>query len=267
MKAYLTLTRAWLTSFFRQRQQVFWSFFFPVFFIILFGSIFGRGDSDSSVKFKVGVVAPANLPPQFAWAPQVFHKVEVLDVEDGTLEHEQQQLRDSKIRALVVFPADFVERRTAAQPAEIKTYYDASQPQVGQTVTGIINQVLGGINLGLSGVQPALSVSKPEPLSAPGAGPKRSGGIDFLLPGILAMSIMQLGLFAAIPIVNLREKGILKRLRATPLTRSAIVGSQVSYRLIIGFIQTLTIILLGMAMFHFQMLGSWPVLLAVVIFG
>ena len=38
----------------------------------------------------------------------------------------------------------------------------------------------------------------------PGAG----SHIDYLLPGILAMTVMQLGLFTAIPLVVMREKGL-----------------------------------------------------------
>jgi hypothetical protein len=38
------------------------------------------------------------------------------------------------------------------------------------------------------------------------------------------MSIMQIGIFAAVPLVADREKGILKRLAATPLRRSQLVA-------------------------------------------
>ncbi len=42
------------------------------------------------------------------------------------------------------------------------------------------------------------------------------------------MSIMQVGIFAAIPLVADREKLILKRLAATPLRRWQLVGSNVA---------------------------------------
>ncbi len=78
---------------------------------------------------------------------------------------------------------------------------------------------------------------------------------------------MQLGLFTAIPIISMREKGILKRYRATPLPRPALVGSQITMRLVISLIQTFTIITLGSLVFKFHVQGSWLALIGLVIFG
>ena len=48
--------------------------------------------------------------------------------------------------------------------------------------------------------------------------------LSYLIPSILGMSLMQGGVFAAIPLVADREKLILKRLGATPLRRWQLVG-------------------------------------------
>jgi len=54
------------------------------------------------------------------------------------------------------------------------------------------------------------------------------------VPSILAMALMQLGVFAAVPLVQQREKGILKRIGATPLARWKLVGSNVLLRLVVA---------------------------------
>ena len=59
------------------------------------------------------------------------------------------------------------------------------------------------------------------------------------------MALMQLGIFAAIPLVAHREKNILKRLAATPLRRWKLVGSNVLMRLPIAVAQTMIIIGVG----------------------
>ena len=56
---------------------------------------------------------------------------------------------------------------------------------------------------------------------------------------------MQLGIFAAIPLVADRQKLILKRLAATPLKRWQLVGSNVLMRLLIALIQTVIIVGVG----------------------
>src|SRR2546426_4527770 len=81
--------------------------------------------------------------------------------------------------------------------------------------------------------------------------------ISYLVPSILGMSLMQLGVFAAIPLVADRQKLILKRLQATPLRRWQLVGSNVLMRLLIAVVQTAIIVGVGSVAFHRQIAGAW----------
>jgi len=83
----------------------------------------------------------------------------------------------------------------------------------------------------------------------------------------LAMSILFLGLFGSLPMVEWREKQVLKRLGATPLPRAAIVSSQVFYRVILALIQTLMIIAVARFAFQVNMVGNWFLLFGVVVLG
>ena len=64
---------------------------------------------------------------------------------------------------------------------------------------------------------------------------------------MLGLSVMQVGIFAAIPLVADREKLILKRLAATPLRRWQLVGSNVLMRLLIALVQAVIIVGVGVA--------------------
>jgi ABC-2 type transport system permease protein len=275
MRPYLNLVRAHLRSFFRERQQVFWSFFFPLFFMLLFGTIFGRSNDDNSkIRFDVGLVAPANIPPQFAWAPEVFRsKVGVLKVKEAGLDALTADLKAGNLRAIIVFPNDFSQRAASQQASDIRILTDASQPQMSSAVSGIIQTVLDKVNGGLAAAAtgqpppPVMVRARTESVSPGAETGKPRHGIDYLLPGILAMTVMQLGLFTAVALVVMREKGLLRRLRATPLPRMTIVLSQVTNRLIIGLIQAMVLVLIGVAVFHFQMSGSWPLVLAFIVYG
>ena len=70
------------------------------------------------------------------------------------------------------------------------------------------------------------------------------------------MSLMQVGIFAAIPLVADREKLILKRLGATPLRRWQLVGSNVLVRLLIAVVQTIIIVGVGTLFFGVETTGS-----------
>jgi ABC-2 type transport system permease protein len=70
------------------------------------------------------------------------------------------------------------------------------------------------------------------------------------------MALMQPGLFGAIPLVQQREKLILKRLNATPLPRWILVGSNVLMRLLVALVQTLLIVGVGARLFGVVIPGS-----------
>ena len=91
--------------------------------------------------------------------------------------------------------------------------------------------------------------------------------IDFLVPGILGLTIMQLGLFSvAFGFVQLKQTGTLRRLFATPTSPSYFLSAQVSSRLIIALVQVL--ILLGVGLwFGVQLVGSVIVVLALSVLG
>ena len=65
--------------------------------------------------------------------------------------------------------------------------------------------------------------------------------VDFLLPGILAMALMQLGLFGSLRVVSLREQKILKSLGATPLPRGLLIGAEVVMRILMAMLQACVI--------------------------
>ena len=66
---------------------------------------------------------------------------------------------------------------------------------------------------------------------------------------------MQVGIFAAIPLVADREKLILKRLAATPLRRWQLVGSNVLMRLLIALAQAVIIVGVGSLLFGVEIAG------------
>ncbi len=267
MRGYTTLTIAGLKSFVRDRAGLFWSLFFPLFLVVIFGAIFGKAGEEGSVKVPIGVVAPANLPPDVAWVPEILRtKVSALEASSGTVEHELAKLRAGKRRAVVVFPADFADTIHAGRQADIRIYADQSQPQMAGVAVSIIRNVLAAADKGLS-ASPTLLNPIEEKVEQPGEPRRKQRGIDFILPGILAMTIMQLGLFTAIPLVTMRERGILKRLRATPLTRPAFVGSQVTQRLLIALVQTTLLVGLASMLYGFRVAGSWFSVFGIVAIG
>ena len=162
-------------------------------------------------------------------------------------------MQDGEVDAVIVVPAGYGAGLAAAgagtgAPAQIEVYTDPSRQQLQGSVYQVVGSVLGVVNLG----------GRP-PMVVPIAQTVQTENLNFIsyfVPSILALSVMQVGVFAAVPLVADREKGILKRLSATPLRRWQLVGSNIVMRLLIALVQTVIIVGVGVAVFGVEVSGS-----------
>ncbi len=263
MKAYLAMVRSGLRSFVRDRGGLFWSFFFPMFFIFIFGSIMGRPEDELKVPIRIVM---QDSSPIVSWLPGVFEKNPTLQVKVTDLAGAKRDISQSKARAVVIFPEGSATSLENHTPIKVTVLADQTSPQMSGMAVGMIRSMLDSIEKSANKTPQMFAVGMGI-LSPSEVGKKPASGIDALLPGILAMTIMQLGLFSALPFIVMREKGILKRLRATPLPRATIIGAQVTQRVCIAFLQTAMILIFGTLFFHFHMQGSWLALAGLVVFG
>jgi ABC-2 type transport system permease protein len=245
-------------EFIRDRMGIFWTVAFPVFFIVLFGIIFSGG---GTTTFGVGVVVedPGQLGASLGKA---FSSVPAFRVTEGTRDEMVEKLKQGELDLVVVVPEGMSEAVTAGDTADVEVFYDPSNQTTSQVVLTIVEKVVEGFDQQVT-QRPTLLVVKPSAVTAEGL-----RAIDYLLPGILAMSLMQLGLFATAPaLVQLREQQVLRRIGATPLPRSTLLSTQVAFRLTIGLAQTLIIIVVGTLLFGVQVIGSLAMLAGVVLLG
>ena len=82
-----------------------------------------------------------------------------------------------------------------------------------------------------------------------GSGGGRLDYFDFVLPGLLAMGLMNFTMVGiAASVARFRELRILRRMTATPLSSSAFIVAQVAARLVLALVQTLLMLGLGVAL-------------------
>lgn len=86
----------------------------------------------------------------------------------------------------------------------------------------------------------------------------------YLLPGIIAMTIMQSGIYSlAYWMVDLKSRGVIKRLQVTPLKKNQLVLSLLMARTSIMFLQVAFLTFIGLVFFKAQFSGN--VLLTVIL--
>ena len=257
MKTLLILTVANVKSLVRDRAALFWTIFFPVMFVFLFGWIFGgSGDSKISVGFvdQDGSVASAGVKT-------AFDQVSLLSLQVGSLDDEKAAMQKGDVSAVIVVPKGLQTAVAAKSPVAIQLYTDPAKSQTAQVISGATAQIVNGFNLALAGGSNIVTVS-PVTLAS-----TNISAVAYLVPSILAMSLMQLGVFAAIPLVQQREKGILKRMGATPLPRWKLVGSNVLLRLIVAIVDAVVILGIGLLFFNVQIVGNLLAVVGLVLLG
>lgn len=257
MRAFSKLLIADLKQFFRDRTALFFTFAFPILFIFIFGWVFSGG---SNINYKIGLVNNDDSPigEQIS---QILYQIPIFELSEGELESQLEELKSGDLKAIISIPTDISSSINSGQPAEIKLFYDPAQTTSAQIILPVLRQAVDEINRQLT-QQPLLLQLSEESIQA-----HDLRDIDYLVPGILAMSVFYLGLFGSIVLVERREKKILKRFGATPLRRSIMVFSQVIYRMILALIQTLIIIAIAYLVFNVQMVGNWFILLGLVLLG
>jgi ABC-2 type transport system permease protein len=251
------LLLAEIKQFVRERSALAWTFLFPIFFILIFGAIFGGQDTTT---FSIGLVMEDNSPAAQGLVT-AFQQVPAFELHNDSRTVELQALENGDRSAVVVITPDFGASIAQGSQGSIDVYYDPSQTTVSQIVLPIVNRVVGEYERAAAQM-PALVQVNEKTLQA-----YNLRMVDYMVPGILAMSLMQLGLYAAAPLVVQREKKVLKRLGATPLRRSTMVLSQVVFRLIIAVVQAALIIVVARLAFGVPMLGNWFFLGGVIILG
>ena len=255
MRALVSLSRANLRSFIRDRAALFWTLAFPILFVILFGTIFSGGGTPS---YELGWVDEDGSPAA-AELRAGFERSGVITFHDGSRDAELAAMRAGDVDGVVVVPAGLGAAFGSGRPgASVTVYTDPSRTNTAQAITSIANAVTMATNLALSGKPPIVGVD------ARSLQTDQLSNVSYFVPSILAMALMQLGVFAAIPLVQQREKLILKRLNATPLPRWTLVGSNVVVRLVIAAAQTALIVGIGIQLLGVEVVGSWPAIIGLV---
>jgi len=252
MNTLMRLTVANIRSLVRDRAALFWTIFFPIMFVFLFGWIFG-GNADA--RIAVGFVDMDNTPISNTIKSALSGPDVPITLQVGSLEDEKAAMQRGDVAAIIVVPkglgdAAITVKSGGHASVALQLYLDPSKQSTNQVVQAVAAGISNNFNLGLAGGSVVLSVDQ-QSLSS-----TNISNVAYLVPSILAMALMQLGVFAALPLVQQREKGILKRIGATPLPRWMLVASNILLRLLVAVVNTVLIVGIGVVFFNVKITGN-----------
>lgn len=222
----------------RNRGAIFWNLLFPAIFIVIFGMVFG---SDQSIVIDVGVTGADS--PYRQQVTEVFADGETFELAGTTdADRLRAELDDGDLDAVVEFgPAP-----ESGLPPVIVHYNQANGP-----TAGIVNSVIQQVLLGVAQAESPLEVSL-EPVNS-----RDVSFIEFFVPGIVAMSLMNSGMIGlSTTFTNWRERGILRRMRLTPFPLPNFLLARILSQVAVAFAQTLILIGLAAILFDYRPGGN-----------
>ena len=239
MRIKWVLIVASMKMFFREKEAVFWTLFLPLFMVILFGFV----KFDRLGTIQIGVVDESDGAIQSVL--QNLSNIKTVELHRGSRDSESNALQKGERDLVLMVPSGYRH----GQP--LTAYINDAKPQETQLGTLILQRVFDETALRqISNVQ-RIEIQT-QPMKS-----RKLTYMDFLLPGILAMSIMQMGVFSvAFVFVDLKKRGILRRLRVTPIQPADFILAHVVTRLIVLLMQVTVLIASGILFFHLNFIGS-----------
>jgi ABC-2 type transport system permease protein len=254
-------------SFYREKAAVFFRIAFPVILILVFGTIFMERENrifdldvqdldqtDSSAhlakaiglsgRFKITTIAPAVNATQYA--------------------------KDKKRNLVLIIPkgyeASFLQKMALNDPSASVTLTEIHDPSSFGVTTKmqVLNMVLAGINQEMSGKPPFLKTAETSIFK------KKYRFIEFFVPGIIAMAVMTASLFGTVNVnAELRQKGVIRKLSTTPITRTDWILSNVLYQFVLAVLSTIVILLVSYAVFSVSLqINAWlPLFIVLDVFA
>jgi ABC-2 type transport system permease protein len=231
-----------LRMFGRDRPAFFFTFAFPIMFMVLFGLIFGAGGASRPTVDVVGT-GPLRVALEHSKAlklkPQPDEKHALKRVSDGD-EPAAVLIRNDQARV--------VYAQTSSVEAPI--------------VIGIVRGIVGDMNLSLAHADLTVKL-RAEPVEA-----QSLDYVDLLVPGLLAMAIAQSAAFGvAFSLVAWRQKGMLRRLRLTPLPLVEFATARVIFHLLISLVQAVILLTVGRVLFGVHLVGNVLALVPLILIG
>ena len=223
----------------REPEALFWSFGFPILLAIGLGIAFRSKPAD------VVHVAVVNNGPRGQPLATAIRRDSGLAVELLSPDSAGRALRTGRV-ALVVAPSgdDGVEYQ-----------YDDTRPDA-RTARLMVNDA----------VQRGAGRGDLLPTAEQHVRERGSRYIDFVVPGLLGMTIMGGGIWGlGYSIVDQRRKNLLKRLVATPMSRAEYLASYVISRLIMLTVEVVVLLGASVALFDVPLRGSFAAIAAIIV--
>jgi len=235
------LVLARLREFFREPEAVFWVYIFPILMVVGLGIAFRNQPAEH-------VIVDVESGPQSAAIVKALSADSRFQVKTCDSQECRLRLRTGKTQLVV---------SAAGSPIAYQYQFDPSRPEnlvARESVNNALQQAAGRVD-------PVKSTEKE--FSEPGG-----RYVDFLVPGLLGMSLMGGGLWGVgFVTVDMRIRKLLKRFLATPMKKGDFLAAIMFSRMLFMIPEVLVLLLFARFVFHVYYYGSYATLILLIVLG
>ena len=244
MQTIIRLTLTQLQMYYRDRQSVFLSLFFPLVMMLALGYMV---NSDVHPP-AIALVGDSSAAPHLV---EALKQSPLISVHASDAETARTDLGQGRVTLILELPG---HEPAPGAPVGLKALVNAGNPNGTAQTLALLNSVLHDFEYTIRGDAPLFSIETEDVFS------RHLRYVDFLVPGILAFMVMQLAVAGSgFNIVEYKRKGILKRLFVTPLKPLDFIIALIASRLVTILVQLS--IMLGIAILAFNIAIEGSVLL------
>jgi len=189
----------------------------------------------------------------------------------------RRSLTSGRARVGVIIPPDYSQRLLLGQQAHVQVLIDGSDSTVATNALQAAN---------LLGLRRSLALSSQAQVASQSAAARDPGGQPalplevrarllynpdlksayFFVPGLVAIILQMVTLFlTAFSVVRERELGTLEQLFVTPVGRAGLLLGKLAPYALIGFVETLVVLVVMVFLFGVPINGSLPLLLSLAL--
>ena len=246
---YLVFMRGYL----RNPIGLFFSLFFPIILILLFGLIYSAGSSAITLYVENND-HPSNVSAQFLEALNQSGAVKVTlwDPSAHPGENFSVWLAKNSNPVGLVIPSGFAVDYATRTPVNLTLYVNPEDA----VSAGIAESAVGGVGNGFDFA--SLHASPLIGLHTSSVGSTLFTSIDYLVPGLVGFSILTSPMFSMVDISSsYRKDGLFRELSLTPLTKGEWLAAKILWYVVLTLISAAIMVGLGVIAFHAHVTLSW----------
>lgn len=244
---------------FRDKTALFFVVLFPLIFLFVFGSIFGK---NSGTSFKVAVInqSDSQFAKQFVDQAK-SNKLFKIDAKATTLDAAKEKMSRGQMDAAIVLPQDFGAVKNSQNPSgDARVYYTNNSEQAGQALTSILQSEFQQLNKQFVTVETPFTASSEQLVS------KGTRQFDYVFAGLLGFSIIGLGIFGPVNVFpELKKQQVLRRLHTTPLRVWQYFLANVTSQSVVGLFSIAIQFAVAITVFHLHVSGNYLDLVVFII--